>query len=150
MQADRRTFMQRAGGGLAAGVGLGVLPAAIRKAMAIPAHQVSGSIMDVDHVVILMQENRSFDHYFGALRGVRGFGDPRPLRLPDGAMVWRQPSHEHPDGHVMPFHGDSRVSDAFVVDGSDQGHQAAIPIVNGGRYDGWGVSGELHKQGNRT
>jgi len=146
MQADRRTFMQRAGGGLAAGVGLGVLPAAIRKAMAIPAHQVSGSIMDVDHVVILMQENRSFDHYFGALRGVRGFGDPRPLRLPDGATVWRQPSHEHPDGHVMPFHGDSRVSDAFVVDGSDQGHQAAIPIVNGGRYDGWGVSGELHKR----
>jgi phospholipase C len=25
--------------------------------------------------MILMQENRSFDHYFGSLSGVRGFGD---------------------------------------------------------------------------
>ena len=35
----------------------------------------SGGLRDVEHVVILMQENRSFDHYFGTLRGVRGFAD---------------------------------------------------------------------------
>src|ERR1700678_3315358 len=35
----------------------------------------SGTIADVKHVVILMQENRSFDHYFGTLSGVRGFSD---------------------------------------------------------------------------
>jgi hypothetical protein len=50
----------------------------------------SGSIMDVEHVVILMQENRSFDHYFGTLRGVRGFADPRPVMLPGGRTVWAQ------------------------------------------------------------
>ena len=38
-----------------------------------------------------MQENRSFDHYFGTLRGVRGFGDPRPVMLPSGKPVWFQP-----------------------------------------------------------
>ena len=57
------------------------------------------SLSDIEHVVILMQENRSFDHYFGTLSGVRGFSDPgrprpvrgraelpdlRPVRLPAG------------------------------------------------------------------
>jgi phospholipase C len=146
MATDRRDFLQRVGGGLAAGLGLGALPASIRAAMAIPAHSASGSIMDVEHVVIYMQENRSFDHYFGAFRGVRGFGDPRPLRLPGGDTVWRQRSAEHPDGYVMPFHGDARTTNAYVVDGSDQSHQANTTIVNGGRYDSWGRSGELHKR----
>jgi phospholipase C len=40
--------------------------------------------------VVLLQENRSFDHYLGALRGVRGFGDPRPVSLPNGKPVWHQ------------------------------------------------------------
>ena len=47
-------------------------------------------IKDVEHIVVLMQENRSFDHYFGTLRGVRGFGDPRPVELPSGKPVWHQ------------------------------------------------------------
>jgi phospholipase C len=146
MLTDRRDFLQKLSGGLAAGVGLGALPPSIRQAMAIPAHSATGSIMDVEHVVIYMQENRSFDHYFGAFRGVRGFGDPRPLRLPGGASVWRQPSAEHPDGYVMPFHGDARTTDAYVVDGSDQSHQTNTTIVNGGRFDRWGHTGELHKR----
>ncbi|MEK1886824.1 MAG: alkaline phosphatase family protein [Phyllobacterium sp.] len=50
----------------------------------------NGSLADIEHVVFLMQENRSFDHYFGTLRDVRGFGDPRPLRMRDGRSVWEQ------------------------------------------------------------
>jgi phospholipase C len=38
-----------------------------------------------------MQENRSFDHYYGALKGVRGFGDRSTIRLPGGKTVWEQP-----------------------------------------------------------
>lgn len=146
MASNRRGFLRMTGGGLAATAALGVVPGAVRKAMAIPANNATGTIQDVEHVVIYMQENRAFDHYFGALNGVRGFGDPRPVRLPGGQTVWRQPSREHPDGYVMPFHGDSKNTDAFAVDGSDQGHQAATTIVNGGRYDQWGASGELHKR----
>ena len=146
MTTDRRAFLKHATGGLAASAVLGLLPETVRKAMAIPAQNVTGTIMDVEHVVIFMQENRAFDHYFGAFNGVRGFGDPRPQRLPGGASVWRQPSNEHPDGFVAPFHGDSKTTNAYTVDGSDQGHQAAITIVNGGRYDQWGKSGELHKR----
>jgi len=50
-----------------------------------------GDIRDVKHVVILMQENRSFDHYFGSLRGVRGFADRATILLPGGYSVWQQP-----------------------------------------------------------
>ncbi len=146
MATNRRAFLRASAGGFAASAALGLLPATVRRAMAIPAHKVTGTIMDVEHVVIFMQENRSFDHYFGAFNGVRGFGDPRPQRLPGGASVWRQPSAEHPDGFVQPFHGDSKTTNAYTVDGSDQGHQAATTIVNGGRYDNWGKSGELHKR----
>ena len=51
-----------------------------------------GDIRDVKHVVILMQENRSFDHYFGTLKGVRGFSDRSTIRLPGGASVFQQPT----------------------------------------------------------
>ena len=64
--------------------------ASIRQALAIPARHRTGTIMDVKHVVILMQENRSFDHYFGTMRGVRGFGDRFPIPLESGKPVWFQ------------------------------------------------------------
>lgn len=50
-----------------------------------------GGLDAIEHVIILMQENRSFDHYFGRLRGVRGFGDRTPLRLPSSKSVFEQP-----------------------------------------------------------
>jgi phospholipase C len=62
----------------------------IARAAQIPAHRDTGSLRDVEHIVVLMQENRSFDHYFGAMRGVRGFGDPHPVTLPSGKSVWHQ------------------------------------------------------------
>src|SRR5580700_9887393 len=49
------------------------------------------SLSDIEHVVILMQENRSFDHYFGTLSGVRGFSDPLAMNRPDGLSVFSQP-----------------------------------------------------------
>ncbi len=78
---------------VAAGVAL--TPPAIARAMSIDAHVRTGTLADVDHVVILMQENRSFDHYFGALAGVRGFADRFPVPVADapgrqGRSVWTQ------------------------------------------------------------
>ena len=66
---------------------LSSLPRSIQRALAAPASVQTGTIKDVRHIVILMQENRSFDHYFGALRGVRGFGDRFPIPLGSGKPV---------------------------------------------------------------
>ena len=68
---------------------LGSIPDAIARAMSIePAPGTT--FRDAEHVVILMQENRSFDHAYGALRGVRGFRDPRAHVQPNGNRVWFQ------------------------------------------------------------
>ncbi len=93
----RRRFLRMG----AAAAAVSAIPASIARALAIPAARATGTIADVEHVVILMQENRSFDHYFGTLNGVRGFGDPRPVTLRNGKPVWYQPSDD--EGHVLPF-----------------------------------------------
>src|SRR5215471_3416912 len=73
---DRRTFLQLTGATTLAG-----LQANIAKALAIPANDKTHTIKDVEHVVVLMQENRPFDHHFGTLRGVRGYSDPRAVKI---------------------------------------------------------------------
>src|SRR5258707_3898392 len=97
MTTDRRTFIQL----LMSSAVSAAFPASISRALELPANQRTGSIADVEHIVIMMQENRSFDHYFGTLRGVRGFGDPQPMRLASGKSVWHQPNGAD---HLLPFH----------------------------------------------
>src|ERR1700678_4134308 len=71
---------------------IAALPPSIRKAFATKAAVTTGTIKDVKHVVILMQENRSFEMYFGTKYGVRGFGDPHPHPTVSGQPVWYQKS----------------------------------------------------------
>jgi phospholipase C len=80
---SRRRFLQLAGGGAAATM----LFDCIACALSIPANRETRSLRDVEHIVVLTQENRSFDHDFGVMRGVRGFGDPHPVTLPSGRPV---------------------------------------------------------------
>ena len=84
----------------------------IARALAVPAQRLSGGLADIEHVVFLMQENRSFDHYFGALGGVRGFSDPRAVLLPSGKPVWQQPNGS---ADVVPYHFDVRNTNALRV-----------------------------------
>jgi phospholipase C len=74
---DRREFLQLLGMGAMASM----LNATIAKALEIPANDHTRTIRDVEHIVVLMQENRPFDHHFGTLRGVRGFSDPRAVNI---------------------------------------------------------------------
>ncbi|MFD1929929.1 MULTISPECIES: phosphocholine-specific phospholipase C [Nonomuraea] len=84
---------------LGAGVVAGsLLPPSVHRALAMPVPQ--GGLSAIKHVVFLMQENRSFDHYYGGLRGVRGFGDRNAVRLKTGKPVFEQPNGA---GSVLPF-----------------------------------------------
>jgi phospholipase C len=111
--SHRRDFLKLAAG---AAAGSTTLSPIIAKALDLPTHGGTGTIKDVEHVVILMQENRSFDHYFGTMRGVRGYGDPRPVVLPSGDPVWLQPGK---DGAVGPFHMDTKTTSAQTIDSLD-------------------------------
>jgi len=74
---DRREFLQLLGMGAVAGS----MNSSIAQALAIPANNRTRSIRDVEHIIVLMQENRPFDHHFGTLHGVRGFNDPRAVNI---------------------------------------------------------------------
>lgn len=127
---SRRTFLKLMGSGVA----LGALPGSIQRALAIPANNRTGSIRDIEHIIILTQENRSFDHYFGSLRGVRGFADPRAVKLPSGQSVWHQPNGS---GELLPFRPDlDKLGMAYLHDvphGWNDSHGA----WNNGHYDQW-------------
>ena len=128
--ATRRRLLQLIGATGAAGA----MPKAIADALEIPAHNRKGSIEDVEHIVILTQENRSFDHYFGTLRGVRGFADPRTVRLPTGKPVWNQPAA---GSEVLPFRPDVKdLGLAFLPD-PPHGWNDTHAAWNGGRHDQW-------------
>lgn len=85
-ELNRRRFLQIAGGTAAATM----LNESIARAAAIQAQVSTGTIQDIEHIVVLMQENRSFDQYFGTMKGVRGFGDPRPVLQDNGKSVFHQ------------------------------------------------------------
>jgi phospholipase C len=107
---SRRRFLTGAATTGAAALALSAFPPSIRRALAIPANNKTGTIQDVEHIVILMQENRSFDHYFGTLMGVRGFGDRFTIPLPKGLNVWQQTDAS--GKLVLPYHLDSRKGNA--------------------------------------
>jgi phospholipase C len=135
MAMDRRAFVQL----LSAGAASAAFPSSIARALEIPANHATGTIADVEHIVFLMQENRSFDHYFGMLRGVRGFGDPRAVRLPSGDPVWRQP---HGEGYVLPFHplapeGDAGNLGLTFLEDLAHDWTTTHAAWNEGRYDHW-------------
>jgi len=65
----------------------------------------------VEHVVFLMNENRSFDHYYGTYPGVRGFGDP--TALPGVfAQSWDGAAAGYAATSLLPFHLDTATTDA--------------------------------------
>ena len=130
---DRRDFLRNAlfGAGLSV---VGALPPVIEKALAIPARRDKGTLEDVKHIVILMQENRSFDHYFGTLKGVCGFGDPRPATLPNGQSIWHQPS---PGGERLPFRPESPELGLQFMVGTPHDWPTTQQAWNEGRSDQW-------------
>jgi phospholipase C len=97
----------------------------------------NSSLRDIKHVVMLMQENRSFDHYFGAMSGVRGFGDPNALQLASGKSVFYQPDAENPEGYLLPFHLDTRNSSAQKIPSTSHAWAVQHDAWNGGKMDRW-------------
>jgi phospholipase C len=137
---SRRRFLQYTGLGTAAaatvGIGGGTAAAAASgssaAARALPRGW-RGSIADLKHVVILMQENRSFDHYFGTLRGVRGYADKQALTWQNGNSVFRQPDTKRTDlGYLLPYNLTDQTDGD--LDHSWTGDHSAR---NGGLWNNW-------------
>jgi phospholipase C len=113
---------------------LGALLPSIERASAIDPPQGS-TFMDAEHIVILMQENRSFDHVFGSLRGVRGFNDPRAVTLPDGKPVWLQTNAAGET--YAPFRLNLKTSKATWLGSLPHSWRDQTDARNHGNHDRW-------------
>jgi phospholipase C len=137
---SRRRFLQATalGSAAVAAAGLSGGPAAASVARSSAAARAlpkgwTGTIADLKHVVILMQENRSFDHYFGTLRGVRGFGDKQALTWQNGNNVFQQPDTARTDlGYLLPYNLTDQT-DGDLDHSWDGDHEA----WNGGLWNSW-------------
>ncbi len=117
----------------AAGVA-GFVPDSIKRAYAIePA--AGSTYMDAEHIVILMQENRSFDHALGTLQGVRGFDDPRAIRLANGNSVFVQT--DAAGDSYAPWRLDIRDTRITWMGSVPHSRNSQVDAWNGGRHDGW-------------
>ncbi|MDB5395096.1 MAG: plcN [Rhodospirillales bacterium] len=133
MSSNRRQFLQMTAGAMS----LGLLTPSIERALALPGASSTGTISDVEHIVIFMQENRSFDHYLGHLPGVRGYNDRFPVLRHDGKPIWHQPRNEDPDEAVLPFRLQANKTSAECVLDLDHGWYPTHGAINGGRNDQW-------------
>ncbi len=134
---SRREFIKKATlltglGGLAS-----VLPPSIERAFAInPAPGTT--FLDAEHVVILMQENRSFDHCYGSLNGVRGFNDPRAFIKPDKKPIWFQTNEKGQT--YAPFRLNIKDTNATWMGSLPHGWTDQVDARNNGRNDQWLVA----------
>src|ERR1700740_3724877 len=149
---DRRNFLRFMGTTAIAST----LKMNIAKALEIPANNRTGTIRDVEHIVVLMQENRPFDHHFGTLRGVRGFSDPRafninlPLQIGGTApaSVFLQPAGAANEaaGYSVPADTVGGPSDGvavippFRINPSSAGVESLGSIYINGTDHGWGAT----------
>ncbi|MFF4011606.1 phosphocholine-specific phospholipase C [Streptomyces sp. NPDC001717] len=127
---NRRRFLQIAGGTAA----VAMLNESIARAAAISAQGTTGTIQDIEHIVVLMQENRSFDQYFGTMKGVRGFGDPRPVLQDNGKSVFHQ-SNGTKD--ILPFNPQVNDLGMQFVEGLNHDWAGGHAAYNNGKYDKW-------------
>ncbi|WP_295711068.1 phosphocholine-specific phospholipase C [Mucilaginibacter sp.] len=134
MRDSRRDFLKKAAL-LTGAAGLAsVLPESIQKAMAInPAP--GSTFMDAEHIVILMQENRSFDHTYGTLKGVRGYNDPRAIDLPNKNKVWLQSNNKGET--YAPFRLDIKGTKATWMSSLPHSWANQVNARNDGKFDQW-------------
>lgn len=146
---SRRTFL-RTSLSSALAASLGGLPPAIARALDIPAHTRTGTIRDVEHVVILMQENRSFDHYFGTMNGVQGFGDRFVIPAPAtpthaNRTVFAQPREDDPTRLIAPFALNTTQDFRLMrVEGTPHSFKDAQAAWDEGRLSNWPKSKHNH------
>jgi phospholipase C len=97
-----------------------------------------GRLTDIEHVVLVMQENRSFDHYFGTYPGVRGFSDPGAL---PGvfSQAFAPNTTLAPAGRILPYRLDvSATGGGECTPDPTHGWGPQHDAYNHGAMDGWG------------
>lgn len=134
MSNSRRDFIKKSSLLMGGMTMMPAFPAVIERALSIEAPSGS-TFLDAEHIVFLMQENRSFDHCFGTLRGVRGFNDPRIMKQPNGLPVWFQTNEKHQI--YGPFHLDIENTNITWLGDLPHNWRDMTGARNDGKMDKW-------------
>ncbi|WP_099288732.1 phospholipase C [Mycobacterium persicum] len=133
---SRREFLANLTAATSAGAFMSLAGPVIEKAYG--AGPCSGHLTDIEHIVLLMQENRSFDHYFGTVSDVDGFSAPSPLFQQKG---WNpQTQSLDPAGITLPFRLDTTsppLLNGACINDPDHGWITMHQSWNGGANDNW-------------
>jgi len=131
--------MAKAAAATSAGALMSLAGPVIEKAYG--AGPCSGNLNDIQHIVLLMQENRSFDHYFGTLSGTRGFQDPGAPPNVFNQAGWNPMTQKlDPGATTMPFRFDTTrgpLLDGECVNDPDHAWIAMHKSWNGGANNNW-------------
>eukprot|EP01084_Bolivina_argentea_P043781 80629_1 len=101
----------------------------------------AGSLQDVEHIVIFMQENRAYDHYYGTMKGVRGFNDRSAPLLPNGRSPFHQPTNPKNDSqYMLPFYLNFSNTSATCMGAPAMAYSSDIHIWNNGKMDAWNTA----------
>ena len=92
---------------------------------------------NVDHIIIFMQENRAFDHYFGMLQGVRGFNDRVSVPTTNGYPSAFYQSTAEEGKYIIPFPLNTTATNAECMPAPQMDYECDMKIWNGGRVDRW-------------
>lgn len=131
---SRREFLKKAAMLSGSAGMMSLFPESVQRAMAIHPDP-NTTCLDAEHVVILMQENRSFDHSYGKMQGVRGFNDPRAISLPNKNKVWLQTDLQ--GNTYAPFHLNIKNTKATWMHDLPHSRESQVDAYNGGKYDKW-------------
>jgi len=95
----------------------------------------------IEHVIIFMQENRPFDHYFGKMKGVRGFNDRTAVPLRSGLNAFYQPVDQNNlDEYMLPFRTEANRTNAMCMPAPEMYYPTDIAMWNSGRMDAWNTA----------
>ena len=136
VKLTRRQLLRDVGRFAVAAAASSLMPPNVQRMLA-QQPPAMGSLHDIKHIVMLMQENRSFDHYFGTLAAVRGFDDRGALKLTSGRSVFYQPDEKNPEGYLLPFHLDTRSTSAQKIPSTSHAWAVQHEAWNHGRMDRW-------------
>jgi phospholipase C len=92
-------------------------------------------IHKIQHVIVIMQENRSFDHYFGTFPGANGF----PTQNGKFSVCVNDPKTGQ---CIYPYH-----DRADKNHGGPHGQTSAVSVINGGQMNGFIAVAQQGKAG---
>lgn len=101
----------------------------------------AADLNEIEHIIIFMQENRAFDHYFGTLNGVRGFNDRITAPMKSGLNTFYQPTNQEDlSQYMLPFKLNIHETKAMCMSAPQMDYECDMKIWNNGYVDSWNTA----------